>query len=214
MHDPSRVRMTGPLMPYANGFRVELARKGYAPGSAEFQLRLAAHLSRWLVGQNLRLDELTREHVQRFVEARQSSGYMAYRSERSLAPLLGYLRRLKVVPEPTTMASTPLEELLEDYRDYLVHERGVGVSVNRYLAVARRFLGERASVAELGLESLAAVEIRRFVLRECDRGFSVSYSRNLVAALRSLLRYLHVRGATPIQLAPAVLGVAGWRGSG
>jgi integrase/recombinase XerD len=214
MHDPARVRVTGPLMPYADGFRAELARKGYAPGSAEFQLGLAAHLSRWLADRDLGVSELTRGHVGQFLEDRRSSGYTAYRSERSLAPLLGYLRRLRVVPEPVAaVASTPMEELLGDYRGYLVGERGLGVSLNPYLAVARRFLSERPSVAGLGLESLAAADVTQFVLRECGRGYSVSYGKNLVAALRSLLRYLHVRGATPIRLAPAVPSVAGWRGS-
>jgi site-specific recombinase XerD len=214
MHDPTRVRVTGPLKPYADGFRMELTERGYTVGSAELQMGLAAHLSRWLVDHDLELSELTREHVQRFLTDRRRSGYTAYWSERSLSPLLGYLRGLNVVLEPApTVASTPLEALLEDYRDYLVRERGVGVSVKPYLVVARRFLGERSSSAGLDVESLSAVDVRRFVLRECSRGHSVSYGKNLAAALRSLLRYLHVRGSTPIQLAPAVLGVAGWHGS-
>jgi integrase/recombinase XerD len=214
MHDPTRVRVTGPLKPYADGFREELTRRGYTAGSAELQLGLAAHLGRWLAEHDLELSELTRERVQRFLADRRRSGYTAFWSERSLSPLLDYLRRLNVVPEPApTVASTPLGVLLEDYHDYLVRERGVGVSVKPYLVVARRFLEERSSSAGLDLESLTAVDVRRFVLRECNRGYSVSYGKNLAAALRSLLRYLHVRGSTPIQLAPAVLSVAGWRGS-
>jgi len=213
MHDPSRVRVTGPLTPYADGFRAELAGKGYAPGSAEFQLGLVAHLSRWLADHNLGVDELTPANVRRFFEDRRAGGYTLHRTERSLSQLLGYLRHLKVVPEATpVVASTPLAELLEDYRGYLVGERGVGVSVKPYLVVAGRFLGERCSV-DLSLESLAVTDVRRFVLRECSRGYSLSYSQNLVAGLRSLLRYLHVKGLTSISLAPAVPGVAGWRGS-
>jgi integrase/recombinase XerD len=218
MHDPTRVRVTGPLMPYAEGFLAELTRKGYTTASAELQLGLVAHLSRWLAGHNLGVRELTRKHMRRFLADRRSSGYTAFWSERSLAPLLGYLHELGVVPkQERTETSTLLGELLDEYRDYLVRERGVGVSVNPYLVVARKFLGEaggaRASGAGLGLERLTAEDVRRFVLRECSRGYSVSYGKNLVAALRSLLRYLHVRGSTPTQLAPAVLGVAGWRGS-
>jgi site-specific recombinase XerD len=214
MHDPSHVRVTGPLTPYTDGFREELARLGYTAGSAELQLGLVAHLSRWLADHDLNVGDLNREHARQFLEARRGSGYTAFWSERSLLPLLGYLRRLSVVPEPTPpLASTPLEELLEAYRDYLVHERGLGVSVNPYLAVAGRFLSDRSSGPGLGLESLAAADVTRFVLRECSRGYSVSYAKNLVAALRSLLRYLHVEGLTPIQLAPAVLSVASWRGS-
>ena len=41
----NRVRMTGPLAPFAQGLAGELAREGFAGSSARFQLGLAAHLS-------------------------------------------------------------------------------------------------------------------------------------------------------------------------
>jgi integrase/recombinase XerD len=40
MRDPSRVPVTGPLAPYAGGFRSELAELGYTPSSAAKQLNL------------------------------------------------------------------------------------------------------------------------------------------------------------------------------
>ena len=45
MNDPSRVRVTGPLSPYAAGFHGELEARGYSPGTAEVQLQLMAELS-------------------------------------------------------------------------------------------------------------------------------------------------------------------------
>ena len=48
MGDPSRVRVTGPLAGFAAGFAGELARLGYKPNAAADQLRLMAHLSRWM----------------------------------------------------------------------------------------------------------------------------------------------------------------------
>ncbi len=45
---PSWPDVIGPLAEHADGFRAELARLGYTPLSAASQLRLAAHLSRWL----------------------------------------------------------------------------------------------------------------------------------------------------------------------
>jgi integrase/recombinase XerD len=53
MDDASRVRLTGPLEPYAAGYAAELARLGYTPLSALMQLRLAAQLSRYLVSAGL-----------------------------------------------------------------------------------------------------------------------------------------------------------------
>ncbi|MGH3870064.1 MAG: hypothetical protein ACRDSR_00890 [Pseudonocardiaceae bacterium] len=48
MDDLHGVGMVGPLGPYARGFAVELARLGFTRGSAQRQMGLAAHLSRWL----------------------------------------------------------------------------------------------------------------------------------------------------------------------
>ena len=49
MGGPSRVRVTGPLAEYADGFAAQLAEVGYTPLSAANQLRVMARLSRWLV---------------------------------------------------------------------------------------------------------------------------------------------------------------------
>lgn len=51
MSEPSRVRVSGPLAPYAPGFAEELAAHGFAPTSAGNQLQLLAHMSRWLEAQ-------------------------------------------------------------------------------------------------------------------------------------------------------------------
>lgn len=44
-----RVRVAGPLAPFAAGFRAELARQGYAWSSARERLQLMAQLSRWML---------------------------------------------------------------------------------------------------------------------------------------------------------------------
>ncbi len=53
MGDLSRIRVTGPLEPYVSGFVAELTERGYTPVSAAHQLRLMAHLSRWLAAEGV-----------------------------------------------------------------------------------------------------------------------------------------------------------------
>ena len=48
MGDVSRIRVTGPLESYVSGFVVALMERGYTPVSIGHQLRLMAHVSRWL----------------------------------------------------------------------------------------------------------------------------------------------------------------------
>jgi len=210
MKDPSRVRVTGPLGPYARGFRIELARRGYARSSAVQQLQLLAHLSRWMAAERASAVELTPERAERFVEFRRAAGYRHFLSPRGLTPLLAYLRALGVVPEEIIPASAaPLDLLLERYRGHLVGERGLAVGTLRYYErVARLFLAQAAAL-DGGLDPgrLTPGEVGRFLLRECGRR-SAGSAKNVVAALRSLLRFLHLEAITAADLAAAVPAVA------
>jgi integrase/recombinase XerD len=60
---PKLVRVEGPLALYASGFAAHLLGQGYTPASAEDQLRLMAHLSRWLAEQRMGAAALTAEVV-------------------------------------------------------------------------------------------------------------------------------------------------------
>ena len=48
MKEPSRVRVAGPLQPFARGFGEHLMRQGYTRLSAVAQLQLMAQVSRWM----------------------------------------------------------------------------------------------------------------------------------------------------------------------
>lgn len=215
MGNPSRVRVTGPLEPYACGFRRELVQQGYTPNSAGNQLQLMAHASRWLASRGLGVCDLTPERVEEFLEARRAEGYVLWLSTRAIAPVLAYLRGLGAVPAPSpTGPASPAEELLERYRAYLVRERGLTAStICSYLAVAKLFLLPRSPGGNVDFDHLTAVEVCDFVLRECT-GRAVGSAKYIVCGLRSLLRFLYVEGHTENQLAPAVPKVAGWRLAG
>jgi hypothetical protein len=98
--DPSRVRVTGPLAVFAEGFCGELARLGYKPKAAADQLRLMAHLSRWMDAGSHGVAGLTRPVTEAFLAARRAEGYVLWLSPKALVPLLGYLRELGVIPQP------------------------------------------------------------------------------------------------------------------
>ncbi len=79
--------------------------------------------------------------------------------------------------------------------------------------VARLFLEQLAAAGgELDLGRLSAGEVGRFVLEQCAAR-SVGSAKNVVMALRSLLRFLHVDGVTARDLAGAVPAVASQRRS-
>jgi site-specific recombinase XerD len=209
MDKASRVRVTGPLASYAPGFRKELAAQGYTTLSATNQLRLLAHVSRWLAGKELDAGGLTPERVEEFLRARRAEGYVCWRSAQGLVPLLEFLGRLGVVPVPAAATPTPAEELVERYRQYLVSERGLSAAtVRRYQCAASVFLAAWEQ-GGLELEGLTAADVSRFVLGECARR-SVGSVKSMVSELRSLLRFLHLEGMTPVSLTGVVPAATAW----
>lgn len=205
------VRMAGPLAPHARGLAGELARLGFTELSARGQLGLAAHLSRWLEAAGLGTAELTSVTVETYLAARRASGYTAYLTPKALAPLLGYLRALGVAPdaepaEPRDRA----EELLDQYRCYLLGERGLQVKVARgYLDLVRPFVA-RCVVEGADPGRLAAGDVTAFLAAEAGR-LAPKTAQRLATALRSLLRFWHVEGLISGPLDRAVPKVANRR---
>lgn len=212
MGNPSRVEVIGPLVPYVAGFRAELESQGYRRNPVADQLRVMAHVSRWLAGKGLGERDLTPERVEEFLDTRRAAGYVLWCSPKGVAPLLTYLRGLGVVPVPEPITpGTPAEDLLEEFRAYLAQERGLAAgTMTGYLHVARLFLATRPPVPGLGLEELNPTEVIDFVVKEC-RHRSTGSARYVVTGLRALLRYCYLEGRTARPLAEAVPTVAGWR---
>ena len=205
--------VSGPLAPYAAGFEDWLRSRAYSPSAAAGRLRQFDQVSRWLEHEALAAGELTAEQAGRFAAARRAAGWVTWVSPRSMALLLGYLRELGVAPAPASaLAQGALEELLADYRRYLRVERGLSehTVLDAYGPAARLFLAGREGPDGLGLGRLCAADVSLFLARECA-GRSVTGTRDLACALRSLLRYLHLAGLIEVPLAWAVPPVADLR---
>jgi integrase len=82
--------------------------------------------------------------------------------------------------------------------------------LDAYGPAARLFLASRDGSDGLGLERLCAADVTSFLAGECPKR-SMSGARDLVCALRSLLRYLHLAGVIEVPLVWAVPSVADLR---
>lgn len=199
MRVSARVRFTGPLTQYVPGFAAHLAVQGYTDLSAANQLRLVAHLSRWLEQRGLDVAALSPSRVRQFVATRRRS-YTGLVSARALGPLMTHLRGCGVLPEE---APTPARTgVLGGYERYLIEERPVLASRrDYYLAVAVEFLAGRDAA------TLTAADVTAFV----DGHARHKDLPGRLTALRACLRFLHLDGVTPSQLVYAVPAVPGWR---
>jgi integrase/recombinase XerD len=216
MHDPSHVGVVGPLKPFAAGFADWLARHGYTPISARFQLYLMAHLSRWLTGEGLDPRALSTKDLDRFLDARRRAGYTQYLSVKALQPILASLREqgLSVMVPPTIPG--PVDAAVADYREYLIRERGLArATVREYVDAVRPFILSRLTADHRALhwESLDAAVVMGFVVARTSKQ-SRGAAKLTVTALRSLLGFLHVTGLIARSLAGVVPAVAGWRLAG
>lgn len=207
MSVPARVIVVGPLAQYADGYRDELVGRGYTLWSATAQLRLLAHLSRWMAREGLAPGELTDRQVGRFLEARRVD-HTQLLSRRGLAGLLEYLDAGGVIPPRETVHAIEVADhvrvILDGFGDYLSGERGLQPrTVGYYRAIAASFLADRADPLEL-----ATADVTQFLLVQARTGRSLPHQ---ASALRALLRFLHLAGYLPWPLVGAVPASARWR---
>lgn len=219
MTRPIHVRLPSRFDPYVPGFRDHLSAQGYSGLRLLFHLRLMTFLGRWLEDHGVASREFAPSHAEAYLADRRSSHpYLARLSMRGLAPVVTYLRTIRVFPEPPSSApTTPLDELVERFVTYLRQERGLAEqTVDRYRSTAKRFLEDRARRATgreaPGLRELGPRDVASFVMDEAAR-LDVGSLRQTASALRTFLRFLHACDQTSICLAAAVPTAAGWRGA-
>jgi integrase/recombinase XerD len=193
--------------PFADGFAAHLAEQGYSPWTVKGHLQRIRHVSRWMAAEGLEVGQLTPRMVERFLAERRRQGHTVMVSPRGSRPLVSYLEGLGVLPADDSVR-TPAELLLEDFRSYLLGERGLQArTACFYVERARVFIAERSEPLGDDLARLTGADITAFVLRE-SRGRAAKSASGVVGALRALLGFLHVQGHIPRSLVSAVPAVA------
>ncbi len=197
MKASARVRVSGPLAKHVSAFAASLAKQGYTDLSLANQLRLVAHFSRWLAERHLEIENLTPKLIDGYLRVRRRTR-TCWRSRRALTPLLEHLGLTDILAP-----SAPRRcELLEQYREHLVGDRGLSAGVcTRYETVAAELfdVGEPARLSRADVLGFVRLGARRpnFAAR--------------LTALRSVLRFLHLAGQISVPLVAVVPSAAGWR---
>jgi len=211
-----RIRIHGPLSPYVDGLWSYLLAQGYAPLSSVNLLRLMSHLSRWLDAQEIEPGKLTWALCEAFLRERRQVGYTHFLTLRALGSILKFLEVEGVVSlsQGPAVQLSALDELLDDYECFLAEERALQpTSVKLYSTFARTFLSEKLVSECLELSRIKADDVSSFILRH-SQTYSIGTTKVMVTTLRSVFRFLHLRGAIGCEIADAVPVVAGWRQAG
>lgn len=206
-------RKPGRLGPFVEDYRAWLLARVYTPGTTRGMLRVLGQLGRWMSEQGLEPGQVDAAAIDAFRASRRAAGQRRVPSLRAMHPLVSFLREAGVMaPDDGAQQLTSLERFVADYRDWLVGERALAeATVIRYERLARRFMVGRVSDAgELDVAGLTGADVSAFLLEECAR-VSVGSAKGRVAELRSLLRFLYLRGYAERALADSLPSVAGWR---
>lgn len=204
-------RKAGALAAEVEGYRAWLAQRGYSEQTVRNMLQYVGHVGRWMQEHCLAVSDLDERRLAAFLSDWQINGMPRVLGPRSMEPLVAYLRETGVAapaPEP----QSPLDVLLAQYWSWMQTERGLSVStMQRYAKTAGHFLRARAIREDVFTPAaLTGADVNAFLLGECAR-VSAGSAKGRVAELRSLLRFLYLRGLTPHRLGTAVPPVGGWR---
>ncbi|MGP3919966.1 site-specific integrase [Nonomuraea sp. NBC_00507] len=174
-----------------------------------------AGLSRWLGERGMDCSAVRTPLLKEFVADRRAGGCRDGLSLRALRPLTEYLQKIGIAPLPgREQALGPVESFLAEYAVYLARERGlVSATIQREADLIRPFLTGRIRDGRLNLETLTAVDVTAFILA-CGQNVAPATVQRTATALRSLLRFLHLRGVTGSSLVGAVPTAANWKLSG
>ena len=212
MKNVPRAKVHGPLAPFADGFRAELDRLGYTPASREYKVNQMANLSRWLEGEGLGVADVDAARVKAFLG---SFGATRKRAPTGWAmrPLLGWLRAEDLIAGAPAASRGPLDDLIDDYHGWMAADRALAArTIGRYEQTARRFLRRFADARDAQVaEAVTGEAVTAFLLAEVARGLAPGSLQGRVAELRSLLRFLYLRGLINTELAGTVPPVPGWK---
>ena len=206
-------RKPGRMGPYVSGFRTRLTELGYSPETIREMLKVVGTLGRWMERRDIAPSDLGSSAFAEFIDDCRQRGMRRVPTIRSLDPLLGFLRGQGVVGEQPSPSSA-MEMLFADYPAWLVADRGLSeATIIRYEKLARRFLEQHGADGGIDVASLDGKRIVAFLIQESER-LSVGGAKGRVAELRSLLKFLYLRGLTPRLLTTVVPPVAGWHDTG
>ena len=193
-------RLTAHIDPFLDGFRAA----GYAPAAVTSRRLIINAFIRSIASKRRAIKDLSDADVTAFLERRPTRREDP-RERAVLRRLIAHLRAEGVCSPTESRPVTPAEAITQRYVAFLRQDRGLAEnSIAVYAPCARDFFTYCVTqVGHLALQLLEADTVRTFLLgRIANR--STESSRLLSVSMRSVLRFLFLRGETPRDLLSAV----------
>jgi integrase/recombinase XerD len=209
-HDPE-----GPLVPYLDAFAQSLDEQGFKRHLINRQIRVAAKFSQWLQAEEIAVQKVTDEYVQRFFEQftkRRAIQRGEFACLRRLMTLLGQMGVIHSLSEHHVL--TPIKQIVDAFATYLREELVLcNKTVIQYCPFVEQFLSECFGNGSVKFTALRAEDVISFIQLQALH-LSPSRAKSATTALRSFLRYLHYCGEIQSELADVVPTVPNWSMTG
>ena len=198
-----------PLGRYIDNYAARLVDRGYAYRTARTHLAAIWRLSVFLFTRNLAAEALDERIIARFLRHCRCNGRQPRSDGWALHAFLTMLRETSVCPAQAAARLSLDDQLLEDFRRYLLEQRGLAlVSIDRLIPILRYFLREQPRTINRSLGRLSAEDVTDFVEKHAH---NYAEPQHITVALRTFLRYLQYRGLLNRDLFRAVPNVARWK---
>lgn len=202
----------GPIAPYLGRFADSLDATGYAVKWIHRQILLGSYFSRWLGQKSVAVQDITSDHLTRYLQYRARRVQPRCGDHAALVHLVDFLRREGVVPEERLAVPEPfsVDHHVRAYEVYLREARALAtVTIVNYVPFVRDFLKHRFGARSVELSRLSAADVVRFVRHQAPR-LHRKRAKLMTTALRSFLSYARFRGEVDADLAAAVPVVPSW----
>jgi integrase/recombinase XerD len=203
----------GPLTAHVDCVLDGLRAAGYAPPAVTYRRWILNAFIRWIHVKHVAVEDLSDADLSAFLKRRSSRPEVS--KERAiLRRFLAYLRGQGLCSPPPLRPATPVDDITQRYVAFLRRDRGLAEnSIAVYAPCARDFFAYRVKqVGHLALNALDAETVGTFLLERIAHR-STESSRLLSVSIRSVLRFLFLRGETPRDLSSAVPMVRTYRQS-
>jgi integrase/recombinase XerD len=203
----------GPLTAHVDSVLEGLRAVGYTPPAVTSRRWIINAFIRWIEVKRLAVEDLSEADLTAFLK-RRSPRREDSKERAVLRRLLSHLREQGLCSPPVPRPATPVDDITQRYVTFLRCDRGLAEnSIAVYAPCARDFFAYRVTqVGHLALKTLDAEAVRTFLLERIANR-STESSRLLSVSIRSVLRFLFLRGETPRDLSSAVPMVRTYRQS-
>lgn len=202
----------GPIAPYLGMFAKSLDATGYSVKWIHRQVLLGACFSRWLGQKAVALQDITSDHLTRYLRYRARRVQPRNGDHAALAHLVDFLRHEGVVPEERLAVPEPssVDHCVSAYEVYLREGRALATAtIVNYVPFVRDFLKHRFGAGSVKLSCLSAADVVHFVRYQAPR-LHRKRAKLMTTALRSFLSYARFCGEVDVDLAAAVPVVPNW----